>query len=125
MPTKPPAAAMEMWVGTISEGSPKFVQSVLSSAWRVFESCGANRCSVSLQEKEIRVSLGERLSAQSYGSLVGVRALLLVSGSALTVFWARTFPLPPPRSSIADNKSPIVMKIKAACDESAPAIAAV
>ena len=125
VPTKPPAAAVEMWVGTISKGSPKFVQSVLSSARRAFESCGANRCSVSLHEKEIRVSLGERLSALSYGSLVGVRALLPVSGSPLTVCWVRTFPLPPPRSSGADDRSPIVMKIKAACDESVPAIAAV
>ena len=125
VPTKPPAAAVEMWVGTISKGSPKFVQSVLSSARRAFESCGANRCSVSLHEKEIRVSLGERLSALSYGSLVGVRALLPVSGSPLTVCWVRTFPLPPPRSSGADERSPIVMKIKAACDESVPAIAAV
>ena len=58
VPFKPPAAAVEMWVGTISKGSPKFVQSVLASTRRVFESCGANRCSVSLREKGIRVSLG-------------------------------------------------------------------
>ena len=92
-----PAEAVESWVGSISKGSTKFVDSLLIATRRFFDEKGAGRVSVSVHGKELRVRTAARLSALSYGMIAGERRLVPVCGAAIVVCWCRTFPLPPPQ----------------------------